>query len=314
MEKTSKLALLAMSLLVMLLVPSTAAARVGPAVMSAINAIQMEHLDLPKLVIGPESVAFDGHGGGPYVSVSDGRILKYGGKDWWRGNRIGTEAAGVPLSFTNGVDVDQVTGDVYFTSSSTTYTRAQHERVTVTKDSTGRIMKYDAHTNQVTVIQSNVTYPNGIAISADRTHLIVASTGPCKLLKVWIEGPKTGSSELFTELPGYPDNVRPDQKGGYWVALHREKFELPFGPDSHLLAVRISANGQKLQDMRGSKGVRPTEVVEKEDGMFSFGNPASPVRRAVSPPSSPPSIKSVPPVRQLETPNIRRYLISSLVI
>jgi hypothetical protein len=128
-------------------------------------------------VIGLESVAFDGHDGGPYVSVSDGRILKYGGKDvgWTTfayspsyiknkcssyaasselpskateslcGRPLGlrfhlssghlyiadaymglmrvspdggeaTEAAGgVPLSFTNGVDIDQVTGDVYFT-------------------------------------------------------------------------------------------------------------------------------------------------------------------------------------------------------
>ncbi|GJN38644.1 hypothetical protein PR202_gb27705 [Eleusine coracana subsp. coracana] len=188
-----------------------AAARQGKTMMSTINAIQTEHLQLPKLVIGPESVAFDGHGGGPYVSVSDGRILKYQGKDagwttfayspsYTKNNcssyatselpsvatenlcgrplglrfhhssgylyiadaymglmRVGpnggeatvlaSEAAGVPLSFTNGVDVDQVTGDVYFTSSSTTYTRAQHERVTATKDSTGRILKYDARTN-----------------------------------------------------------------------------------------------------------------------------------------------------------------------
>jgi hypothetical protein len=81
MERTLKLAVLALSIIVMLLVPSTAAAQVWPTVMGAINAIQTEHIELPELVIGPESVAFDGHGGGPYVSVSDGRILKYGGKD-----------------------------------------------------------------------------------------------------------------------------------------------------------------------------------------------------------------------------------------
>jgi hypothetical protein len=52
---------------------------------------------------------------------------------------------------------------------------------------------------------------------------------------------------------GSLDNIRPDQKGGYWVALHRKKYELPFGPDSHLLAIRIGANGERLQDMRGSK-------------------------------------------------------------
>jgi hypothetical protein len=33
-----------------------------------------------------------------------------------------TKAGGAPLRFTNGVDIDQVIGDVYFTNSSKTYT------------------------------------------------------------------------------------------------------------------------------------------------------------------------------------------------
>ena len=111
-----------------------------------------------------------------------------------------------------------------------------------------------------------MTLPNGIAISADRSHLIVALTGPCKLMRYWILGCKAGTSELFADLPGYPDNVRPDGKGGYWVALHREKYELPFGPDSHLVAIKTGANGEKLQEMRGPKDVRPTEAVERDDG------------------------------------------------
>jgi sugar lactone lactonase YvrE len=162
-----------------------------------------------------------------------------------------TEAGGAPLRFTNGVDIDQVTGDVYFTNSSKTYTRAQHQMVTTSGDSTGRVMKYDPRTNQVTVLQSGVTYPNGIAISADRTHLVVALTGPCKLMKYGIRGPKANTSEPFANLPGYPDNVRPDGKGGYWVALHREKYELPFGFDSHLLAIRMGTDGEMQQEMKG---------------------------------------------------------------
>jgi hypothetical protein len=59
MERTSKLALLALSIIVMLLAPSTAAARVGSTVMmGAINVIQTEHIELPESVIGLESVAF----------------------------------------------------------------------------------------------------------------------------------------------------------------------------------------------------------------------------------------------------------------
>ena len=50
---------------------------------------------------------------------------------------LATEACGAPLRFTNGVDVDQVTGDVYFTDSSRTYKRSQHQMVTVTPEYSG---------------------------------------------------------------------------------------------------------------------------------------------------------------------------------
>nr|TKW09080.1 hypothetical protein SEVIR_6G068600v2 [Setaria viridis] len=313
-RRASKLPQLATILFAVLLVLPSAA------VAEAIDATNTQRLELPDGLIGPESVAFDRHGAGPYVSISDGRVLKYAGEGagWTTfayspsytkndcgvtselpavaresscgrplglrfhnnsGNlyiadaymglmRVGpnggeatvlaTEAGGAPLRFTNGVDVDQVTGD--------------HQMVTSSGDSTGRIMRYNRRTNKVTVLQSGVTYPNGIAISADRSHLIVALTGPCKLMRYWIRGPKAGTSELFTDLQGYPDNVRPDGKGGYWVALHREKYELPFGKDSHLVAIRIGSQGEKLQEMTGPKDVRPTEVVEREDGKIYLGS------------------------------------------
>jgi hypothetical protein len=38
---------------------------------------------LPAPVTGPESLAFDGRGDGPYTGGSDGRILR------WRGGRLG---------------------------------------------------------------------------------------------------------------------------------------------------------------------------------------------------------------------------------
>ena len=74
-QTTSKLPLLAALLTAILLLLAPAAAA------KAIDASNPQRLELPDtLAIGPESVAFDGHGTGPYVSVSDGRILKYGGE------------------------------------------------------------------------------------------------------------------------------------------------------------------------------------------------------------------------------------------
>lgn len=40
----------------------------------------------------------------------------------------------------------------------------------------------------------------------------------CK--KFYIEGPRKGSVDIFVEnLPGFPDNVRYDGEGRYWIAL-----------------------------------------------------------------------------------------------
>jgi len=44
-------------------------------------AILQKKLQLPSPVTGPESLAFDRNGGGPYVGSSDGRIFKYIGPD-----------------------------------------------------------------------------------------------------------------------------------------------------------------------------------------------------------------------------------------
>jgi sugar lactone lactonase YvrE len=221
----------------------------------------------------PLGLRFHRNSGNLYIADAYMGLMRVG-PDGGEATVLAAEAGGEPFLFTNGVDIDQVTSDVYFTDSSKTYQRSQHQMVTTSGDSTGRIMKYSPQTNHVTVLQSGVTYPNGIAISEDRTHLIVALTGPCKLLRYWIRGPNANTSEIFTDLPGYPDNVRPDGNGGYWVALHREKNELPYplGGNKHLVAIKIGANGEKLQEMTGPKNVRPTEAVERQDGKIYLGS------------------------------------------
>lgn len=50
--------------------------------------------------------------------------------------RVGPGGGQATLLVDNGVDVDQVTGEVFFTDSSMNYQRSQHEQVTATKDST----------------------------------------------------------------------------------------------------------------------------------------------------------------------------------
>ncbi|VAI17760.1 unnamed protein product [Triticum turgidum subsp. durum] len=134
---------------------------------------------------------------------------------------VATEAGGVPFNFLNGLDVDQKSGDVYFTDSSSTYRRrgrmhdglpgvhrSEYLLVVALGDETGRLLRYDPRTRRVAVLHAGLSYPNGVAVSADGSHVVVSHTALSELRRYWVRGPKAGRNETFAELPGFPDNVQ----------------------------------------------------------------------------------------------------------
>jgi sugar lactone lactonase YvrE len=179
---------------------------------------------------------------------------------------VATMAGGEAFNFLNGVDVDQSTGDVYFTDSSTSYTRRQSALIFLTRDSSGRLMKYDTRAKRVIVLKDGLPFPNGVALSADRTHVVVAHTWPCQLFRYWLEGPKAGIYELFADLPGYPDNIRRDKRGGYWVALNQETIDvLAAVASKHIVGVCLDAKGVQLEEMTAEdKRVTFSEIAEED--------------------------------------------------
>ncbi|CAM0884608.1 unnamed protein product [Alopecurus aequalis] len=183
---------------------------------------------------------------------------------------LATGAGGVPFNFVNGIDVDQTTGDVYFTDSSVTYPRRFNTEIMMNADATGRLMKYDAKTKQVTVLKDGLPYPNGVAVSHDGTYVVVAHTVPCQAHRYYLQGPKAGQYELLADLPGYPDNVRRDGKGGYWVALNQEKARLGVttAPVKHLVGVRLDGNGMQVEELTAAKGVTLSEVTQRNGTLW----------------------------------------------
>lgn len=318
-------------LLVLLLPPTAASSQEMKSIYAGRRVLPVR---LGRPAFGPESLAFDHRGRGPYTGVSNGRVLR------WRPDRrhptwtefahnykhktvaecaekkklvlpesvcgrplglqfdrrsgdmyiadaylglmrvgrrgglakvVATEAGGVPFNFLNGVDVDQETGDVYFTDSSTAYQRSDYMLVVMSGDATGRLMKYEPRTGNVTVLRSGLAFPNGVAVSADRTHLVVAETASCRLLRHWLRGPRAGETEALADLPGYPDNVRPDDgQGGYWVALNRDKDWAVNGTtSSSMAAVRVVArDGTVAEALRGFGAATVSEVVERNGSLW----------------------------------------------
>ncbi|XP_057472230.1 protein STRICTOSIDINE SYNTHASE-LIKE 13-like isoform X2 [Actinidia eriantha] len=58
-----------------------------------------------------------------------------------------------------------------------------------------------------------------LELSKDRSFLLLTETTNCSLMKYWLKGPKRGPVKLIANLPGFPDNVRLNEKGEFWVVI-----------------------------------------------------------------------------------------------
>jgi hypothetical protein len=75
-----------------------------------------------------------------------------------------------------------------------------------------------------------------------------------------------GCYELLVELPGYLDNVRRDNRGGYWLALNRENVNTT--NPRHRVGVRVNIKGEEQVVMMAPKGVMLNDITEKDDKLW----------------------------------------------
>lgn len=332
-----------------------------PAAKDDRNLLQKAEIKFLNQVQGPESVAFDPLGRGPYTGLADGRILFWNGEAWSDfaytspnrselcdpkpsplsylknehicGRPLGlrfnkrtgdlyiadsylglmkvgpegglatslvTEADGVPLRFTNDLDIDDA-GNIYFTDSSSKYQRRNFMQLVFSSEDSGRLLKYDPLTKETTVLLRGLQFPNGVSLSKDGSFLVLCEGSPGRLVKYWLKGDKAGTSEVFAILPGYPDNVRTNEKGEFWVAIHcrrtmysylcglypklrmfllklpiptRYQYLLHIGGRLHAVVVKYSPEGKLVKILEDSEGkvVRAVSEVEEREGKLWMGS------------------------------------------
>ncbi|OIW15708.1 hypothetical protein TanjilG_04243 [Lupinus angustifolius] len=327
------------------------------------NLLQQSELMFVNQVQGPESIAFDPLGRGPYTGVADGRVLFWNGLSWTDfaytspnrselcnpkasaspssyvetehicGRPLGlrfdkitgdlyiadayfgvmkvgpqggvaaslvTEAEGIPLRFTNDVDID-TQGNVYFTDSSSNYERRNFIQLVFSGEPSGRVLKYNSATKETTVLVRNLQFPNGISLSKDGSFFVFSEGSIGRLSKYWVKGDNAGSSEVLAILPGYPDNVRVNGNGEFWVAIHcrrymysylnaiypklrkfilklpiptKIQYMLQIGGRFQALVVKYSPEGEILHILEDSEGkvVRAVSEVEEKDGQLWMGS------------------------------------------
>jgi len=84
----------------------------------------------------------------------------------------------------------------------------------------GRIIEYDPATKGSREVLSNLSFANGVTIEPAGSFLLVVETGEYRVWRYWLEGQRSGVSEIIIDnLPGFPDNIHIGNHGRYWLGL-----------------------------------------------------------------------------------------------
>ncbi|XP_039133319.1 protein STRICTOSIDINE SYNTHASE-LIKE 5-like [Dioscorea cayenensis subsp. rotundata] len=138
-----------------------------------------------------------------------------------------TESAeGLRFGLTDGVDVT-LDGKIYFTDASYKYPLKDYMLDVMEARPHGRLLSYDPKTNQTLVLALDLYFANGLALSPDEHAIVFCETLLRQCKKYHIKDEKKGTIELFIQnLPGFPDNIRYDREGHYWIGLTAGKTRL----------------------------------------------------------------------------------------
>ncbi|XP_022138160.1 protein STRICTOSIDINE SYNTHASE-LIKE 13 [Momordica charantia] len=131
---------------------------------------------------------------------------------------LATHVQGTPILFANDLDIHN-NGSVFFTDTSKRYNRVDHFFILLEGEASGRLLRYDPPTKTTHVVLDGLAFPNGVQLSKDHSFLLFTETTNCRLMKLWLEGARNGKVELLANLPGFPDNVRRNERNEYWVAI-----------------------------------------------------------------------------------------------
>ncbi|XP_073054049.1 protein STRICTOSIDINE SYNTHASE-LIKE 13 [Primulina eburnea] len=125
---------------------------------------------------------------------------------------------GTPILFANDLDIHS-NGSIFFTDTSKKYNRVNHFFILLEGEASGRLLRYDPPTKTTHVVLEGLAFPNGVQFSKDQSFLLYTETTNCRIMKYFLKGPKTGTTQLVANLPGFPDNVRINDKNEFWVAI-----------------------------------------------------------------------------------------------
>jgi sugar lactone lactonase YvrE len=205
---------------------------------------------------------------------------------------LSTEAGGVAFRCTNDVDV-AADGTIYFTDASSRFPLSVYKHDLFEHRPNGRLLAYEPANRRTRLVIDGLYFANGVAISPDQSFLLVSETGKYRVLKVWLDGEKKNSTEIFIDnLPGFPDNISSNGNDKFWLALVTPRSPLldkllprPFlrkvvlrlpefmqpAPRRHGFVLGLNRDGQvvaNLQDPSGQSFALVSNVLEHQGKLY----------------------------------------------
>ncbi len=217
-------------------------------------------------------------------------------------NILATEIDGVPLGFTDDVDVGP-DNMIYFTDASENFsvinfpTSMSASRADLWEHQPyGKIIRYNPSTKKSTLLLDSLYFANGIAVSNNGQFLLFNETYDFSISKYWLKGPKSGIREkIFTNTPGFPDGISTGTKNIFWVAMFTPRnaaadalapkpfmrkivYRLPLfiqpAPVRHGFILGIDSNGNVIYNLQdpSPNSFSPITSVEEENGVLYLGS------------------------------------------
>jgi len=215
------------------------------------------------------------------------------------------EVDGRPLVYADDLAI-AADGTVYFSEASTKFGAEQFGGTyegslldIMEHGGHGQIIAFNPATGDAHVIIDGLNFANGVAISEDQTFLLISDLGSYRILKHWLEGPDSGTTEvLLDNLPAFADNINNGFNGRFWIGmiaprskqlddlsdkpfLRKVVQRLPASlrpqaePYSHVIA--INGDGEVLMNLQdpAARFSSLTGVLETHDALYLtslFGN------------------------------------------
>jgi sugar lactone lactonase YvrE len=211
---------------------------------------------------------------------------------------------GDPIRYADAVVVAK-SGKIYFSDASTRFapkdwggTFEASVLDILEQASTGRVLEYEPAKKITRLVARGFSFANGVALSRDERNLFVNETGKYRVWKISvnardldISNPSKLSKVLFTNLPGYPDNLMRGLNGKIWLGFVKPRnptidklatkpfmrkliLRLPRAmwpvPKTYGHVIAFTENGKVVADLQDPNGAYPetTAVTETADRLY----------------------------------------------